>query len=197
MVLLHIEASLTSYQSDPSWGCRKMQCRSKLTSSILAFGMLLCAVGLSQRQAHQGGTLTGSGLDQTRKAIPGATAQVKGESGGVSPTVTTDSEWKLSAPDLAEGNYSIVVSAPGFALTTRSGGQITAGATLDSPITISGESVATAITVKRHHFLGGAKCSLGQHARGGFHKETEDQRQAHQEVHVASGGLPRDSFSAN
>jgi iron complex outermembrane receptor protein len=61
--------------------------------------------------------------------------------------VISDVEGKFSVSDLAVGSYSIRVSAPGFALATRSGGQVTAGATLDVPVTMSVESVSTSVTV--------------------------------------------------
>ena len=116
-------------------------------SCILAFSILLFAAGLSDLQAQPGGTLSGTVLDQTGKAIPGASVEVKNESSGVLRTVTADSDGKFSALDLAEGSYSITVSVPGFALTTRSGGRVTAVATLDISITMSVEKVATEITV--------------------------------------------------
>lgn len=124
-----------------------MQCLSRRKSRILAFSLFLCAAGLSQLQAQQSGTLSGTVLDQTGKPIPGATVEVKSESGGVSRKTTSDAEGTFSASDLAAGSYSVVVSAPGFALTTRSGGQVNAGSTLDIPITIKVETMATAVTV--------------------------------------------------
>ena len=72
---------------------------------------------------------------------------MKSESTGASRSVISDADGKFSASDLAVGSYSIQVSAPGFALTTRSGGQVTAGAALDIPITMSVESVSTSVTV--------------------------------------------------
>jgi iron complex outermembrane receptor protein len=124
-----------------------MLCRSTRKSCILAFSVFLCAAGLSLLQAQQGGTLSGTVLDQTGKAISGASVEVKSESDGESRKTTTDAEGRFSAPDLPAGTYSVVVSAPGFALTTRSGGQVKAGATLDVPITIKVETVATEVTV--------------------------------------------------
>jgi iron complex outermembrane receptor protein len=85
-------------------------------------------------------------MDQTGKAIPAASVELKAE-GGTSRTLTTDTGGKFSASDLAPGTYSVVISAPGFSLTTRSGGQVTAGATLDIPITLTVENASTEITV--------------------------------------------------
>ena len=114
---------------------------------VFSVTLLLCAAGLSQLQAQQNGTLSGTVMDQTGKVIPNASVEVKSESGGTSRTVTTDSEGKFSVPDLAVGTYSILASAPGFSKATRSGGQISSGTTLDIPITLSVQTAATEITV--------------------------------------------------
>jgi iron complex outermembrane receptor protein len=114
---------------------------------IIAVGGLLFTAGLSQLDAQQGGTISGAVLDQAEKPIPDATVELKSDSTAASRTVKTDVEGKFLASDLAVGSYSIQVSAPGFALTTRSGGQVNAGATLYVPITMSVEAVSTAITV--------------------------------------------------
>jgi iron complex outermembrane receptor protein len=114
---------------------------------VFAVTFLLCSIGLfSQLQAQQNGTLTGTVMDQTGKVIPNASVEVKGES-GTPHTATTDSEGKFSVPNLAAGTYSVAVSASGFSLTTRAGGQLNAGATLDVPITLSVQTAATEITV--------------------------------------------------
>jgi iron complex outermembrane receptor protein len=86
-------------------------------------------------------------LDQAGKPIQDAVVELRSESTGTSRNLISDAEGKFLAADLAAGSYSIRVSAPGFALATRSGGQLTAGATLDIPVTMSVESVSTSVTV--------------------------------------------------
>ena len=61
--------------------------------------------------------------------------------------VTTDGDGHFSTSDLQAGSYSILVSAPGFAVATRSGQQLSAGATQNLSITLNVEALATAITV--------------------------------------------------
>src|SRR5579871_2664697 len=115
---------------------------------VFAIGALLCAFGVSRAAAQSAnGTLTGTVLDQAGKAIQNASVDVRNETTGASRSINTDNEGKFSAADLPAGSYSVIVSVPGFALTTRSGGQVAAGATLDVPISLSVETVATAITV--------------------------------------------------
>jgi iron complex outermembrane receptor protein len=123
--------------------------------------VLLVFVFLIRSQAQPASTITGTVVDQAGKAISNATVEVKSESTGSSRSVTTDSDGKFSAPDLAPGNYSILVSVPGFALTTRSGGQLNPGATLDIPITMSVESVSTSITVNETISMAAATAPSG------------------------------------
>ena len=100
-------------------------------------------------------------MDQTGKPIPDATLEIRNESTGAARTVKSDTDGKFSAPDLVTGSYSIQVSAAGFALTTRSGGQVAAGATLDTPITMSVESLASSITVSESISLAAATAPSG------------------------------------
>jgi len=130
-------------------------------SCIFAVCLFLCAAELSRLPAQQGGTLSGTVLDQAGKAIPAANVDVRNESTAASRSLTTDAEGKFSASDLAPGSYSVIVAAPGFALTTRSGGQVQAGATLDVPITMSVESLATQITVNETISLAAATAPSG------------------------------------
>jgi iron complex outermembrane receptor protein len=115
--------------------------------AIFVLGVLVCAAGLCQLQAQQTGTITGTVLDQTGKPIPNAALEIKNESTGATISVASDTDGKFSAPNVAAGSYSILVSAPGFALATRSGGVVTGGATLDMPIAMSVEAFSTSVTV--------------------------------------------------
>src|SRR5580704_18247533 len=127
---------------------------------IFAVNLFLC-LGWSQLHAQQGGTLSGTVLDQAGKVIPNATVELKSDSGGPSRTVPADADGKFSASDLAPGGYSIIVSAPGFALTTRSGAQVSAGATQDVPITLSVETVSSSVTVTESISTAAATSPLG------------------------------------
>ena len=113
----------------------------------LSIVLLICCANLGQLHAQQNGTISGTVVDQAGKAIADAKVELKNDSTGAARSVTTGAEGKFSVPDLASGVYTVIVSSPGFALTSRSGGTLTAGATLDMPITLSVESVASSITV--------------------------------------------------
>ena len=127
---------------------------------ILAVSLFLC-VAWGQLQAQQVGTISGTVSDQAGKAIPNATVEMKNESGGAARTVTADADGKFSASDLAPGGYSIIVSAPGFGLSTRPGAQVSAGATQDVPITLSVETVASSVTVTESISTAAATAPLG------------------------------------
>jgi iron complex outermembrane recepter protein len=109
--------------------------------------MLLVAAGSMQLHAQGNSTLNGTVLDQAGKAISGASVVVKNEATGTTSTVVADSDGHFSATGLAAGTYTVQVSVPGFSLATRSGGLLNAGATLEVPITMSVETLATSITV--------------------------------------------------
>jgi iron complex outermembrane receptor protein len=129
--------------------------------SVFAFGLLaiLSAVSL---KAQSNGTVTGTVADQIGKPISNATVEVRNESTGASRTATADDNGRFAIPDLAApGSYSIFVSAPGFALATRSGGKVSPGATLDIPIAMSVETVSTSITVNETISLAAATAPSG------------------------------------
>jgi iron complex outermembrane recepter protein len=115
--------------------------------STVCVWMLLVAIGSIQLHAQGNSTLNGTVLDQVGKAIPGASVVVKNEATGTTSTVVADSDGHFTAPGLVAGTYTVQVSVPGFSLATRSGGQLSAGATLEVPITMSVETLATSITV--------------------------------------------------
>jgi iron complex outermembrane recepter protein len=118
-------------------------------------------VGVIPLSAQQSGTLTGTVMDQVGKAIPEADVEVRNESTAATRTAVTNADGKFSLPDLAAGSYSIFVSAPGFAVATRTGGKVSAGATLDIPIAMSVETTSTSITVNEAISLAAATSPEG------------------------------------
>ena len=118
-------------------------------------------LGAISLEAQQSGTLTGTVTDQVGKAIPSATVEVRNESTAAARSATADKEGKFAIQDLPAGSYSLKVAAPGFALTTRSGGKIDAGVTLDIPIVMSVETLSTSITVNESISLAAATAPSG------------------------------------
>jgi iron complex outermembrane receptor protein len=128
---------------------------------MLAVGVLLCAAASRQLYAQQTGAISGTVIDQTGKPIPDATLEIRNESSGTSKSVKSDTEGKFTAPDLAPGTYSIQVSAAGFAVATRPGGVVTAGATIEVPVTMSVEAVSSEITVSESISLAASAAPSG------------------------------------
>src|ERR1700730_3119908 len=92
-------------------------CRLLITILLV----LLCGAGATQLQAQQNAStvLRGTVVDPVGSAIQGATVVVRSESSSVESKSTTDQEGKFSFSNLSAGNYTVEVSAPGFALATR------------------------------------------------------------------------------
>jgi iron complex outermembrane receptor protein len=118
-------------------------------------------IPLPAQQVANSGTISGTVLDQAGKPIPSAAVELKNESTGASRSVIGDPEGKFSASDLPVGSYTIRVSAPGFALTTRDGGKVTAGGNLDVSIGMTVESVATSVSVSESISLAAATAPSG------------------------------------
>ena len=132
----------------------------RVNRSVLAIGILALLAAISL-EAQQSGTITGTVTDQIGKALPNAAVEVRNELTAASRTTATDNDGKFGVQDLAIGTYTIVVSSPGFAVTTRSGGKISAGATLDITIPMSVESLSTSITVNETISMAAATAPSG------------------------------------
>src|SRR5215467_9727539 len=92
---------------------------------ILTVVMLLAA-----EQVHaQGATATISGtvLDPTGAAIPGASITVKNLGTAFTQTVVSDDQGRYLAPELPIGEYEVQGSLMGFQTVVRSGIQLTVG----------------------------------------------------------------------
>ncbi len=122
---------------------------------------LLLFMFLVRSQAQLGSSITGKVSDQVGKPIANATVEVKNEATGASRTTTTDNDGRFAFTELAPGTYSILASSPGFALATRSGGQLIQGATLDIPIGMTVESVSTSVTVNETISMAAATAPSG------------------------------------
>jgi iron complex outermembrane recepter protein len=112
--------------------------------------VLVCTAGVDLLQGQQNAgapTLAGTVLDQTGKAIQGATVALKNEATGITRTVTTDSDGRFSASGLPPGAYTIDAAAAGFARNTRAGVQLPATGSDDVSISLSVASVNQAVTV--------------------------------------------------
>jgi len=118
----------------------------RFNRSVLAVGFLALLAAISL-EAQQSGTITGTVTDQVGKPIPNASVEVRNELTGASRSVSADNNGRFAFDDVAAGTDTILVSSPGFAVSTRSGGKVSAGAALDVPISMTVEAASSSITV--------------------------------------------------
>ena len=127
-----------------------MQSIGSRWSCVFALSLvtLFCGAGVIPLLGQQdAATIAGTVLDQTGKAIEGATVLMKNEATGFTRTVTTDAEGHFSASGLPSGAYTIEAAAAGFARNSRAGVQLPASGIEDVSISLSVASVNQAVTV--------------------------------------------------
>ena len=127
-------------------------------AAVLVFFLL--ALFITGAMAQQDGTLAVTVLDQTGKAVQNATVVVRNETTGAVQNGEINSEGHFSIT-LPTGIYTIQVSAPGFGVTTRAGGRVNPGATLDVPMTMTVETLSTSVTVNETIMLAAATAPSG------------------------------------
>jgi iron complex outermembrane receptor protein len=126
----------------------------KVYSSIFYFGLavavLFCAASPVQLYAQQKdlAVISGTVQDPVGGAVQNATVVVRSESSGVETRAITDAVGKFSIANLPLGNYTVEVSAPGFALASRQGVKANPERTEDLTIALTLGSVSDAITVE-------------------------------------------------
>lgn len=86
--------------------------RSKSLYTVIAFALVLCAVGWGQSTA---GSIGGIVTDQSGAVLPNATVTVANKSTGVVRTVVTNAAGVYTVPNLPPGNYHAAATANGFA----------------------------------------------------------------------------------
>lgn len=94
------------------------------------------------------GTLTGTVLDTSGKAIPNAAVTVRDEATGAIVRVATDAAGRFSAVGLPAGSFTVEAAATGFATTSRTGVPLSSTGAEDLAITLKVAEVSTAVTVE-------------------------------------------------
>ena len=98
-------------------------------------------------QSSAPGVIQGTVVDPKGQTVAGAAVAVAGERKSTVRNTVTNSEGRFSVSGLADGSYTLEISAPGFALATRAGVQVGAGETPALSVTLSLASVAEEVTV--------------------------------------------------
>ncbi len=111
--------------------------------------MALAAIVLPSPLAAQGtrATLTGTVLDPTGAAVPGATVTVRNTETGVRTSTTTTSTGTYTLPHLEAGTYTLTVTADGFRTASRENVILRVAQTLTVNVTLELGAVTEEVTV--------------------------------------------------
>ncbi len=122
----------------------------RFLSFALAAAVLVCAAGIVPLHAQQkdSGAISGTIQDPVGGAVQNATVIVRSETSGAEFRATTDQVGKFSVTGLPSGDYTVEVSASGFALGSRHGVKATADHSEEIMIALTIGSVSDAITVE-------------------------------------------------
>jgi Carboxypeptidase regulatory-like domain len=93
------------------------------------------------------GSLSGSVLDQSGAAIPGAKVTARDPNTGVTRTAVSSAEGSYNFPELNLGSYDVTASAPGFSTLVQRGVLITIGNVSALNLTLKAGSSETTINV--------------------------------------------------
>src|ERR1700758_2586034 len=123
--------------------CGCIACQS-IVLSLLTLG-LLCSLAVAQN--FRGG-IVGSVTDTTGAALEGAQVTAVATSTNTTYRTVTSSAGAFSFSDLPLGDYSVSVSAPGFAVEDIKNVPVTAGVTYSLPVKVSVQGTAQTVEVR-------------------------------------------------
>ena len=128
----------------------------------LVFAGLLALIGTAHAQEARG-TITGTVLDSTGAAVPGATVTVTNMAMGTTTTVTTSEVGFFQAPYLIPGEYQVSAELSGFKRLVREGVQVRVADRVSLELVLETGDVAEAVTVTADApLLNTTDASLGQ-----------------------------------
>jgi iron complex outermembrane receptor protein len=99
-------------------------------------------------QAGDSATVTGTIVDEQGASMPHATVVVRTANNSVTRKTTTDANGRFTLSGVLPGRYEVDADAPGFALAKRDGLVLSAGQTLDLPLTLKVNDVSQQVTVE-------------------------------------------------
>ena len=94
---------------------------------MLSIVMLLGTCTMRLHAQAVGATLSGSVTDPSGSVVPKAEVAIQNTATGETRTVPTNADGLYSAPNLQPGNYTITVTAQGFAKAVQTGITLTVG----------------------------------------------------------------------
>ncbi len=111
------------------------------------------AIPLRAQQAANGpdqssGSIQGTVVDPRGQVVQGASVTIQSTSGEQERKTATDNQGKFSVSGLADGKYTVQVSAPGFGIKTNDKVKVSGGSAASVSISLSVASVAEEVTVE-------------------------------------------------
>src|SRR6201997_1804150 len=126
----------------------RFRCGGILSQSTVILSVMLALLGpLAVAQNFRGG-ITGSVTDPTGAVVPGAQVVAVATSTNTTYKTITSSAGEFSFSDLPLGDYTVSVSATGFAAENIKNVPVTAGVTYSLPIKVSVQGTAQTIEVQ-------------------------------------------------
>ena len=101
-------------------------------------------VNVGRRQA----SLSGHVMDQTSARIPGANVTITDEKTQVTFAAVTNASGAFVFSDVPAGTYNVTAELPGFKKAVRAGVELTAGASINQPITLEVGALSETISVQ-------------------------------------------------
>jgi Carboxypeptidase regulatory-like domain/TonB dependent receptor-like, beta-barrel len=134
-------------KSFKSWINAEVWARARKAMFVLgaAVGSLLLCLPLFSQGNY--GRILGRVTDQTGGVIPGAPVAIINTGTGVTRNLTTDEAGEYSAPNLIPGQYTVRVSATGFARLDRTGIQLETGKDIRVDVQLKAGEVTQTIEV--------------------------------------------------
>jgi hypothetical protein len=114
--------------------------------SALSLALALAMVSLGQSEATSG-RITGTVKDAQGAGVPNATVVVSSPATGFEQTVSTNENGEFSAVQLKPGDYTVVVTAPGFGQATQTGYHVEVGSVLNANIALGVQAVNEEVLV--------------------------------------------------
>jgi hypothetical protein len=113
--------------------------------SYLVLALLLIGLARPALAQVQGGTVSGTVLDEQGAVLPGVAVTLQGADAKRESATETDGRFRFL--DLAPGSYKLTVALQGFATIVDEAIVVAVGKTIDLPLTMKIASVAETITV--------------------------------------------------
>jgi iron complex outermembrane receptor protein len=111
-------------------------------------GTLVLLASALAIEAQTTGSIKGVITDVTTKSIPQAIVSIRNEAGGSPKVIITDADGRYSIDSLADGSYTIEVSAPSFVPSRRTGVRVAASQSVDVSMSLNISQLSQTITVE-------------------------------------------------